>query len=66
MNLGNISGTASGIQLINGKIKPKFGFGAIISISIITILLVLSIIGFIYCIFNFNVELFVACILGII
>ena len=34
MNIGNFVGAALGIKLVNGKIKPKYGVGAIIGIAI--------------------------------
>lgn len=57
MNVGNVAGIALGIKLINGKIKPKFGKGAIIGIIIMFLLLFASLIGFIYGLLNFDVEL---------
>ena len=57
MNVGNVAGIALGIKLINGKIKPKFSKGAIIGVIIMFLLLLASLIGFIYGLLNFDVEL---------
>ncbi|GEM_PF-3544606 len=65
MNLGNVVGIALGVKLINGKIKPKFGKGAIIVIIVMFILLLASLIGFIYGLLNFDVEFIIMCACGL-
>lgn len=65
MNVGNVVGIALGIKLINGKIKPKFGKSAIIGIIIIFLLLIASLIGFIYGLLNIDVEFIVMCSCGL-
>lgn len=57
MNIGNIIGMASGIKFVNGKIRPKFGKGAIIGIVIMSLFLILSLIALFYGFLNFDSEL---------
>ena len=65
MNIGNIAGIALGIKLVNGKIKPKFGKGAIIGIIIMFLLLIASLIGFIYGLLSFDFEFIFMCACGL-
>lgn len=65
MNIGNVAGVALGIKLTNGKFKPKFGTGAIIGTAIIFLLLIASLIGFIYGLFDSDFELIFIGILGL-
>lgn len=65
MNVGNIIGVILGIKLVNGKIKPKFGKRAIISIGIMILFFIAFLIGFIYGMLNFDVEFIVMCLCGI-
>lgn len=65
MNIGNITGIALGIKLVNGKIKPKFGKGAIIGIIIMFLLLIASLIGFIYGLLSFDFEFIFMCACGL-
>lgn len=65
MNIENVAGVALGIKLINGKIKPKFGKGAIIGIIIMFLLLIVSLIGFIYGLLSFNFEFIFMCACGL-
>lgn len=54
MNIGNFVGAALGVKLVNGKIKPKFGQRAIFGMIFLIIMLICSIIGFIYGILSGN------------
>lgn len=65
MNIGNITGIALGIKLVNGKIKPKFGKWAIIGIIIMFLLLIASLIGFIYGLLSFDFEFIFMCACGL-
>ena len=65
MNIGNVAGIALGIKLINGKIKPKFGKGAIIGIIIMFLLLIAFLIGFIYGLLSFDFEFIFMCACGL-
>lgn len=65
MNVASVVGTALGIKLVNGKLKPKFSSSAIIVIAI----MILSIIGLlcalIYGVINFNIEFIIFPSIGI-
>lgn len=65
MNIGNIVGIGLGIKLVNGKIKPKFGKGAIISTIIMFLLLVVSLVGFVYSLLVLDVEFILMFALGV-
>ena len=65
MNVGNVAGIALGIKLINGKIKPKFGKGAIIVIIIMFLLLLAFLIGFICGLLSFDFEIILICACGL-
>lgn len=65
MNIGNVVGITLGIKLVNGKFKPKFGKGAIIGIIIMFLLLIASLIGFIYGLLNLDVEFILMCGCGL-
>lgn len=65
MSISNIIGATLGIKLINGKIKPKFGIKAIISIIILFLLFAISLLGFIYGLLNFDIELLFAGVCGL-
>lgn len=65
MNAGNATGTALGIKLLNGKIKPKYGKGAVIGIIFMFIILIAFLIGFIYGLLNFNFEFILMCGCGL-
>ena len=56
MNAGNITGIILGIKMVNGKFKPKYGASAIISMTLFILVLIGSIIAFIYGIANTNIE----------
>lgn len=66
MGFETLLGAAIGIKLVNGKIKPKFGFGAILA----TLILVLFFIGFlcalIYGLITLNSELIVMPAIAVI
>ena len=61
MNVGNIVGIILAVKATNGKIKPKFGKKAIIGLSFMLFLLLISFIGFIYGLLSFNFELLLSC-----
>ena len=65
MNIGNIVGIGLGIKLVNGKIKPKFGKGAIISTIIMFLLLVVSLVWFVYSLLVLDVEFILMFALGV-
>ncbi len=65
MNIGNVVGITLGVNLVNGKIKPRFGKGAIIVIIIMFLLLIAFSIGFIYGLLNFNLEFILMCACGL-
>lgn len=62
----NIVGMALGIKLVNGKIKPKLSKEGIISTTIMIIIFIASLVGFIYTLINLNIELLFACLCGIL
>ena len=61
MNVGNIVGIILAVKATSGKIKPKFGKKAIIGLSFMLLLLLISFIGFIYGLLSFNLELLLSC-----
>ena len=65
MNVESVVGIALGIKLVNGKFKPKFGASAIIVIIAMLLLLVASLIGFIYGLMNLNLEFIIMCSCGL-
>lgn len=65
MNIENVAGIALGIKLTNGKIKPKFGKGAIIGIIIMFLFCLASLIGFIYGLLSFDFEIIFMCACGL-
>lgn len=65
MNVENVVGIALGIKLVNGKIKPKYGKGAIFATIIMFLLLIASLIGFIYGVLNLNTEFIFMCACGL-
>lgn len=65
MNFRNIPGIIQGINLVNGKFKPKFGIITIISIVIMILLVIGFSCAFIYGLINFNIEFMIMPGLGI-
>lgn len=66
MGVENLAGAYLGIKLVNGKIKPKYGIGAMIGITIMIIALIGFIIGIINGIMSSNLELIIVFAIGII
>ena len=64
MNIGNIVGTSLGIKLVNGKIKPKYGRGAIIGMIIMVLIFIAFCCGLIYGLITIDFELIFASICG--
>lgn len=65
MNTGNVVGALLGIKLINGKIRPKFGFGAIIALIFMIFFLIFSLICLIYGMVKINLEVLFVGVCGI-
>lgn len=65
MNIENVAGIALGVKLIDGKIKPKFGKGAIIGITIMFLLCIASLMGFIYGLLSLDFEILFMCVCGL-
>lgn len=51
MNIGNLAGIAIGTKLVNGKFRPKYSLGAVASIIIMSVLIILSVGGIFFGIF---------------
>ncbi len=64
MNIGNFVGVALGIKLVNGKIRPKYGAGAIIGIAIMSLFFIGFFCAFIYGLINMNLEFVVMPAIG--
>lgn len=65
MNAGNFIGLALGIKLVNGKIKPKFGVSAILTIIFILLFFIGSFCAFVYGLINLNIEFILISIISI-